>query len=132
MYRFHKERSTTTGANSDDHRFDTFFNNPVLPEISSDQKQSCEGFASLKQIAKGKSPGSDGLSAEFYLALWESAGQESVDSLKNAFECGELTISQRRGIITLIPKKNKDKTLLDNWRPISLIEWTEARCAKYG
>ncbi|KAL9978634.1 hypothetical protein ACROYT_G016171 [Oculina patagonica] len=125
---FYKELCTSTGANSDDQRFDIFFNNPVLPEISADQKQSCEGlltkdecFASLKQMAKGKSLGSDGLSVEFYLAFWESVGQELVDSLNYAFECGELTISQRRGIITLIPKKNKNKTLLDNWRPISLL-----------
>ncbi|XP_078355036.1 uncharacterized protein LOC144639618, partial [Oculina patagonica] len=90
VYRFYKELYTSTGANSDDQRFDTFFNNPVLSEISADQKQSCEGlltkdecFASLKQMAKGKSPGSDGLSAEFYLAFWESVGQELVDSLNH-------------------------------------------------
>ena len=56
-------------------------------------------------MAKGKSPGSDGLLAEFYLALWESLGQKLVERLIYAFECGELTISQRE-IITLIPKKN--------------------------
>jgi len=72
-------------------------------------------------MEKGKSPGSDGLSAEFYLALWESLGQELVESLNSAFERGELTISQRRGIITLIPKKNKDKTVLNNWRSISML-----------
>ena len=32
-----------------------------------------------------------------------------------------LSISQRRGIISLIPKKNKDKSLLENLRPISLL-----------
>ena len=30
-------------------------------------------------------------------------------------------IGQRRGIVTLILKKDKDKTLLENWRPISLL-----------
>ena len=73
VHQFYKELYTSTGANSDDQRFDTFVNNPVIPEISADQKQSCEGlltkdecFTSLKQMAKGKSPSSDGLSAEFY------------------------------------------------------------------
>jgi hypothetical protein len=127
-YRFYKELYTSARASPDDQLFDTFFNNPALPGISADQKQSCRGLLtkdeclkSLKQMAKGKSPGSDCLSAEFYLAFWESLGQELVDSLNYAFECGELAISQRRGIITLIPKKNKDITLLDNWRPISLL-----------
>ena len=32
-----------------------------------------------------------------------------------------MSISQKRGIITLIPKKEKNRTLLDNWRPISLL-----------
>ena len=27
----------------------------------------------------------------------------------------------KRGIITLIPKKDKNRTLLDHWRPISLL-----------
>ena len=123
VYRFYNKLYTSTGACQDDQLFDHFFINPALPKISADQRQSCEGLltkdeclASLKQMAKGKSPGLDGLSAEFYLA-----GQDLVESLNYAFECGELTISQRRGIITLIPKKSKDKTVLDNWRPISLL-----------
>ena len=32
-----------------------------------------------------------------------------------------LSISQRRGIISLIPKKNKDKRMLENLTPISLL-----------
>jgi len=32
-----------------------------------------------------------------------------------------LSISQRRGIISLIPKKSKDKTIRENLRPISLL-----------
>ena len=58
-------------------------------------------------MAKSKSPGSDGLLVKFYLAFWENLGQELVENY--AFERGELAISQRRGIITLILKKNKDK-----------------------
>ena len=32
-----------------------------------------------------------------------------------------MAISQNRGIIILIPKKDKNRTLSDNWRPISLL-----------
>ena len=38
-----------------------------------------------------------------------------------SFASGSLSISQRRGIISLIPKKNNDKTILENLRPISLL-----------
>ena len=61
-----------------------------------------------KEFSRGKSPGADGLTAEFDLKFWELLGQELVDSLNYAFEIGELSISQKRGIITLIPKKDKN------------------------
>ena len=44
-----------------------------------------------------------------------------TSSFNYAFQKGTLSISQRRGIISLIPKKDKDKTLLENLRPISLL-----------
>ena len=78
-------------------------------------------YASLKSFSKGKSPGTDGLTAEFYLSFWVLLGQELVDSFNYAFKKGEVLISQKRDIITLIPKKDKSTTLLDDWRPISLL-----------
>jgi len=44
-----------------------------------------------------------------------------VASFNYAFRTGTISISQRRGIISLIPKKNKGKTLLENLRPVSLL-----------
>jgi len=44
-----------------------------------------------------------------------------IASFNHAFHSGTLCISQRRGIISLIPKKAKDTSLLENLRPISLI-----------
>ena len=36
-------------------------------------------------------------------------------------ENGLLSISQRNGIITLLPKKDKDCMYIKNYRPISLL-----------
>jgi len=44
-----------------------------------------------------------------------------VDSFNTAFEAGDMSTSQSQAIITLIDKKDKDRSLLDNWRPISLL-----------
>ena len=32
-----------------------------------------------------------------------------------------MSSSQRKAVITLIEKKDKDRTFIENWRPISLI-----------
>ena len=44
------------------------------------------------------------------------------DCLNDAYQRGEMSISQRRGVISLFPKKNKDTLLLKNWRPITLLD----------
>ena len=91
------------------------------------QKQ-CEGFLttsecseSLKSMESNKSPGSDGLPAEFYKVFWNDINQHLWNALNSAYTKGLLSITQRRGLITLIPKKNKPTNLLKNWRPITLL-----------
>ena len=44
-----------------------------------------------------------------------------LKSVNYSYEKGQLSISQRLGIITLIPKGDKDKTFLKNWRPLTLL-----------
>ena len=44
-----------------------------------------------------------------------------VSTLNMSFSKGYLSISQRRGLITLLPKKNKPRQYLKNWRPITLL-----------
>ena len=44
-----------------------------------------------------------------------------MESLNAAYEVGKLSISQRRGVITLIPKVDSDLLDLQNWRPITLL-----------
>ncbi len=44
-----------------------------------------------------------------------------IESIKYAIETGEMSIEQRRGIITLLPPKNKNRHDLKNLRPILLL-----------
>jgi len=75
----------------------------------------------LSKMANNKSPGSDGFTVEFYKHFWNEIKELVHASLMYAFNSGKLSIEQKRGVITLVPKKDKDVRLLKNWRPISLL-----------
>ena len=68
-----------------------------------------------------KSPGSDGITVEFYKLFWNDVKEFYINSINHSFHTGPLTDLQKQSIITLIPKQNKDITSLENWRPISLL-----------
>ena len=76
---------------------------------------------SLSELPNNKSPGSDGFTTEFYKFFWKSLGTLVLDSFNYSFINGELSLEQRRAILTLLPKPNKDSRELKNWRPISLL-----------
>jgi len=57
----------------------------------------------------------------FFFFFCKELHFDIIKSVNFAFDTGTLSISQRRGIITLIPKSNKDTTSLENLRPISLL-----------
>ena len=78
-------------------------------------------LTTLKEFKSNKTPGTDGFSAEFYKFSWSDLDTEITASFDYPFEKGSLSIGQKRGVISLIPKKNRDRTLLQNLRPISLI-----------
>ena len=91
-------------------------------------KEKCEGLLSerecleaLKSMESGKSPGTDGLPAEFYKVFWKDVSAFLISSLNRSYQKGNLAITQRRGIISLIPKKDKALNELKNWRPITLL-----------
>ena len=44
-----------------------------------------------------------------------------VESFNYGFKHGHLNITQKQGIIKVVPKKRKNRLYLENWRPISLL-----------
>ena len=109
-------------------RFSNFSDYESLPKLDNEKQNLCEGsitaeecLAALKTFQHNKSLSKDGLTAEFYLCLWNDISGPLIGCLNHGALLGELSISQRQGIITLIPKKKKDPLLLKNWHPISLL-----------
>lgn len=75
----------------------------------------------LKGLHNGKTLGCDGLPPELCKRFWSILGKHVLASFLYSEEQGRLTPDQRRGIITLIPKKGRDKRYINNWRPISML-----------
>jgi hypothetical protein len=79
----------------------------------------------LKQIIEScpdnKSPGTDGLNNNFYKAFWPHIKKYLLNSIKATMNNGNLSISQKQGVVSLIPKADKDTSKLKNWRPITLL-----------
>ncbi len=90
--------------------------NYVDEDISRD-----ECYEVLLKFKNNKSPGNDGLTKEFYKAFWGKIATPLLDSYNYSLEKGSLSISQRQAVITLIDKPGKDRSILSNWRPISLL-----------
>jgi len=68
-------------------------------------------------MKNNKSPGSDGLTADFYKIFWNDIKVYLVKSLNYSCDIKKLTELQKQSIITLLPKKDKDTLSINNWRP---------------
>ena len=114
-----------------------FLNNLNIPRFSEEQKQSCEKeifveeiTAILNSFENNKSPGNDGMPIEFYKSCWELISDPFMECVRECFNHGEMSGSQRKAITTLIEKQHKDRTLIENWRSISLLTWMQKSSQK--
>jgi hypothetical protein len=108
----------------------------VDKQLDEEQQQQCigeeedgsltlqEAKAALDSLPRGKAPGSDGLTYEFYTAMWDVVGQPLVAAFNYSFQQPALRLSeqQRLGLITLIYKGGgKPRTDPASYRPITLL-----------
>ena len=95
-------------------------------------QQSCEGpeegitleelHTALRMSARGKKPGSDGLPYEFYSQFWDLLGPELLAVLHDSFQHQHsLPASMTQGVISLLYKGKGSPSLLDSYRPITLL-----------
>ena len=105
-------------------------------KLDDEQQQQCSGEgeagtltgreaqAALASLPRGKAPGSDGLTYEFYTAMWDVVGDHLVAAFNYSFEQPGLRLSesQRLGLITLIYKGGgKPRADPASYRPITLL-----------
>ena len=103
-------------------------NTSNVRKLNDTQKEKCEGpileeevKVAIKFMKNNKTPGTDGLPCEFYKIFWNDLKVFLLKSYNEAFENVKLSISQTQGIITCLPKGQKPRQHLQNWRPITLL-----------
>jgi exonuclease III len=114
-------------------------------QLSEQEQQQCHGptedgsitleeaAAALASLPRGKAPGSDGLTYEFYAAFWSRLGAPLVAAFNHAFsqEQGMLSAQQRLGVIVLIHKGGgKPREQPSSYRPITLLNCDTKLVAK--
>ena len=123
--KLYAEKETT------DINLNEYFKDKTFTKLDEDQKHLIEGkieieeaSEALKKMKNNRSPGSDGFTVEFFKFFWKDLKDFMIRAINFSYTNGELSNTQKEGLITCIPKGDKDKQLLKNWRPISLLNVT--------
>lgn len=74
----------------------------------------------LGKMAKGKSPGPDGIILDFYSTFWGTIGKDYWRMITESVLLGQLPKEVTQGMIVLLHKGGQ-RSSLTNWRPITLL-----------
>lgn len=78
-------------------------------------------MASIEALKNNKSPGTDGLTDEFYKIFAQELVPFLFENYLESIEFETLPPTLSQGLLTLIPKPKKDILFIDNWCPICLL-----------
>ena len=111
-----------------DQQFDQFLRDPQLTQLSPEDRGLLEREISIEEIGEalkntktGKSPGVDGIPYEFYSKFWDKLKVPFMECVQECFNEQQMSTSQRRAAVTLLPKPLKDPETLNGYRGISLL-----------
>ena len=129
IHKYYQSVYTSGFESSRDGEVETFMQEmPNIPTLGQDDKDLCDENISISEIDKAvkqlntkSTPGIDGLTVSLYLRFWEKLKLPLLRSLEDSIALGELSVTQKRGIISLIHKgKDLSRQEIKNWRPITL------------
>lgn len=99
-----------------------------IPHIDNDWRECCDANLRIEELdlavqklKPNKSPGPDGLTANFYKFFWNDIKLLLFNAFVESIEEESLAPTMYQGLITLIPKPDKDMRYVDNLRPITLL-----------
>jgi len=128
LHRYYSQLVKSQKPDLNDPDIQAFFSGPNIPRLDSESAalldepitlEECQqALAAMKQ---DKTPGSDGLTVEFYKLHWDQIKEPLYQCFLEAQAKGYMSLSQTHGVIRLIPKPGKNPLLIANWRPITLL-----------
>lgn len=92
------------------------------PKLNKEDTDKLEKEISIEEINKAvlamkhnKSPGIDGYPIEFFKFFWKDLGPWIHRFVNETFKNNKLSTTMNRGVITCLPKPNKDRKLIKNF-----------------
>ena len=123
---FYKELFQSQNLNCNDNQYNRFLN-VVDKKLSEEDRISLDSCLTMKEITKAlslmknnKSPGPDGIVAEFYKIYWNELKHDILEVYIYSQNKRSLTYSQYLAAMILLYKKGRREDI-KNWRPISLL-----------
>ena len=116
--------SLYTSDRNVDFQFKNNSNSQLTPQQKSDLDEPItieELTTAVKSLKQNKAGGLDGFSFEFYQFFWSKIKNLYHQVLQYTITNGEFHKPAITGLITLIPKKDKDLIFLKNWRPLTML-----------
>lgn len=118
----------TNGTQPLQSEIDSFLNNLDLPSLTTEQANFLEQsitpeelIKALQSMQNNKSPGPDGLPAEFYKHFWDILSPTFNKLLTEIQTTCTIPTHMNTALITVFLKPNKDPTHPSSYRPLSLI-----------
>ena len=90
-------------------------------ELLESDIEECEIETAIFSMPLNKVCGCDGFSVEFYRTFYPEIKHVLWDMYDEVLKIGEFGLSSRKGILTLIPKGNKDSRYIKNLCPLTLL-----------
>ena len=75
----------------------------------------------LKKMKNFKTAGIDGFGAEFYKVFWSRLKTIITQAFQYSYAMGRLSVTLRHSILICLPKGDKPRQYLKNWRPLSML-----------
>ena len=99
-----------------------------VPKLSTTEIESMEGKMTIDELTKAlkktndsSSPGPSGFTYKFYKVFWNSLKFFLCKSANYSLDHEKLPPILTQGVISLLPKGDKPREYLKNWRPICLL-----------